>query len=123
MLWGGGWGTGSRSRILQLTFPLSPFLGECVMACDTPPREHGCQGNVYTRYTFVTCHVSDTLFPGWVFLAQVWAGSGFGPLPLCLVNRITVAPGRSVHSGEDKSPLQGGWDPHGKAQAPATAGI
>lgn len=93
------------------------------MACDTPPREHGCQGNVYTRYTFVTCHVSDTLFPGWVFLAQVWAGSGFGPLPLCLVNRITVAPGRSVHSGEDKPPLQGGWDPHGKAQAPATAGI
>nr|XP_042133689.1 uncharacterized protein LOC121829437 [Peromyscus maniculatus bairdii] len=29
--------------------------GACVTACDTPPREHGCRGNVYTRYTFVAC--------------------------------------------------------------------
>lgn len=70
--------------LLLLTFPPSPFLGACVTACDTLPREHGCRRNVYTRYTFVTCHVSDTLFPGWVFLAQVWAGIGFcHPPPNC----------------------------------------
>lgn len=108
---------------LRLTFPPSPFLGACVTACDTLPREHGCRGNVCTRYTFVTCHVSDTLFPGWVFLAQVWAGVGFAspppPAPLCLVNRITVARGGSVHPGEDLPPLRGGQDPLGKAWAQA----
>lgn len=108
--------------LLLLTFPPSPFLGACVTACDTLPREHGCRRNVYTRYTFVTCHVSDTLFPGWVFLAQVWAGIGFchhHPPQPCLVNRITAAPGRSVRSGEDLPPLHRGRDPLSKAQAQA----
>lgn len=97
-------GVVSRSRASSANFSPSPFLGACVTACDTLPREHGCRGNVYTRYTFVTCHVSDTLFPGWVFLAQVWAGIEFchqrhshhghpPPPPLCLVNRIAAAPG------------------------------
>lgn len=66
---------------LLLTFPPSPFLGACVMACDTLPREHGRRGDVCTHYTFVTCRVSDTLLPGWVFLAQVWAGIGFSTPP------------------------------------------
>lgn len=60
-------------RFLLLTFPPSPFLGACVTACDTLPREHGCRGNVYTRYTFVTCHVSDTLVSWLGFL-----GTGVG---------------------------------------------
>lgn len=110
----------SRSMISSANFSPSPFLGACVTACDTLPRQHGCRGNVYTRYTFVTCHVSDTLFPGWVFLAQVWAGGGFcPPLPLCLVNRITVDPGGNVHSGEDLSPLHRGRNHLSKAQAQA----
>lgn len=77
--------------VSSANFSPSPFLGACVTACDTLPREHGCRGNVYTRYTFVTCHVSDTLFPGWVFLAQVWAGGGFcsPPRSPCLVNTQT----------------------------------
>lgn len=90
----------SRSKVSPANFSPSPFLGACVTACDTLPREHGCRGNVYTCYTFVTCHVSDTLFPGWVFLAQVWAGGGFWPPPphppLCLVNRLTVGGGGCI---------------------------
>lgn len=84
MLSGGG-GEGELFQgvwFLLLTFPPSPFLGACVMACDTLPREHGRWGDVCTRYTFVTCRVSDTLLPGWVFLAQVWAGIGFSTPPL-----------------------------------------
>lgn len=91
--------------LLLLTFPPSPFLGACVTACDTLPREHGCRGNVYTRYTFVTCHESDTLFPGWVFLAQVWAGSGFCPRPpRCLVNRIDLVSLKNKTISRDLGP-------------------
>lgn len=80
----GRWWGGEQFQgvwFLLLTFPPSPFLGACVMACDTLPREHGRRGDVCTHYTFVTCRVSDTLLPGWVFLAQVWAGIGFSTPP------------------------------------------
>lgn len=117
------WGRGavSRSMVSPANFSPSPFLGACVTACDTLPREHGCRGNVYTRYTFVTCYVSDTLLPDRVFLAQVWAGFGFCPPTsiMCLVNRRMVAPGGSVHSGKDLPPLHRGRAPLRKAQAQA----
>lgn len=78
----GGGGAVSKSMVSPANFPPSPFLGARVMACDTLPREHGRRGDICTRYTFVTCLVSDTLLPGWVFLAQVWADIGFSTPPL-----------------------------------------
>lgn len=46
----------------RLTFSPSPLLGACVTACDTPLREHGCRGNVYTRYTFVARMLATPCF-------------------------------------------------------------
>ena len=110
----GGGGAVSRSMVSSANFSPSPFLGACVMACDTEPREHGRRGDVCTHYTSVTCRVSDTLLPGWVFLAQVWAGIGFStpPPPRRLSKQHHCYPREDCILGKTCH-LSRGWDtPH-----------
>ena len=119
---GSGGGAVSRSMVSSANFSPSPFLGACVTTCDTLPREHGCRGNVCTCYTFVTCYVSDTLFPGWVFLAQVWAGVRFSaPTPTTVLSKPDhgCPRGERAFWGRPATSPQRTGPPHSKAQAQA----